>query len=467
MECKILSKHRKTKFMRYSKKLMLSMLLLVISIGMASAQCTNICELDFQNDNEADPTGNGFFTSSDGFIADGNSPTATLAYDVFDLASGDCNTAPDGITDITLTLTIEPVFDAYGLAVGQAGTGGTAREIFFDGVGIKTRTDFEQSPANGSGNTGFASTTGDVYCYTYNVTYGTAQLASDVEVQLSSINTAGQIFESANLIFLDAGGAPYGTAMYNGFYDVAAGGVPGGGSNGCGTNVVNATPWTTTGSVFLAASTGSITTSVAPNTGTYCFPEEGTSGPNNGGGAGISVNGDDPTEGGLASTDIVSGFIYTVCLEDIAVNCSGTNNLSTNLPGGSTNDCSDPAGTNATNTNFVNTLSHVDLCNGSAPIVCNLTASVNATDVTCNGDADGTATATPSGGTVPYSYLWSNAGTTAMISGLSGGTYTVTITDDNNCTAVGSAIVNEPAVVDPPTVPGRRRRNHDHLFRNL
>jgi hypothetical protein len=54
---------------------------------------------------------------------------------------------------------------------------------------------------------------------------------------------------------------------------------------------------------------------------------------------------------------------------------------------------------------------------------------------------DGKATAVPYGGTAPYTYHWSNGGTTAQITGLSAGTYFVTVTDQNGCTAVGSATV--------------------------
>ena len=54
----------------------------------------------------------------------------------------------------------------------------------------------------------------------------------------------------------------------------------------------------------------------------------------------------------------------------------------------------------------------------------------------------GTAQTTPSGGTSPYTYLWSNAATTPGITGLSAGSYTVTVTDANNCTVSGSGLIS-------------------------
>ena len=48
---------------------------------------------------------------------------------------------------------------------------------------------------------------------------------------------------------------------------------------------------------------------------------------------------------------------------------------------------------------------------------------------------DGTATASVSGGTAPYSYLWTPSGQTgATASGLSAGTYNLDVTDANGCT---------------------------------
>ncbi len=71
-----------------------------------------------------------------------------------------------------------------------------------------------------------------------------------------------------------------------------------------------------------------------------------------------------------------------------------------------------------------------------------LTASCTSTIATC-GNSDGTATATASGGTIPYSYSWSNGMTGAGISGIPSGAYTVTVTDANNCTKTASATVSD------------------------
>ncbi|MFH2096316.1 MAG: SprB repeat-containing protein, partial [Bacteroidota bacterium] len=69
-------------------------------------------------------------------------------------------------------------------------------------------------------------------------------------------------------------------------------------------------------------------------------------------------------------------------------------------------------------------------------------------DITCNGDCDGSIDLTVSGGTPPYNVLWSNGATTTDISGLCNGSYTVTITDANGCTAVAGPWM----MTDPPAL---------------
>ena len=56
-------------------------------------------------------------------------------------------------------------------------------------------------------------------------------------------------------------------------------------------------------------------------------------------------------------------------------------------------------------------------------------------------NGNGTATASATGGTSPYTYLWSDGQSTATASGLSSGSYDVTVTDANGCTDVTSVSV--------------------------
>jgi hypothetical protein len=76
-----------------------------------------------------------------------------------------------------------------------------------------------------------------------------------------------------------------------------------------------------------------------------------------------------------------------------------------------------------------------------------LTATASHTDITCFGFNDGTANVVAGGGTAPYTYLWSNGATTAAISGLMPGAYSVVVTDANSCVANDAVTVLEPTVL--------------------
>ncbi len=70
-----------------------------------------------------------------------------------------------------------------------------------------------------------------------------------------------------------------------------------------------------------------------------------------------------------------------------------------------------------------------------------LTANATTTGLTAAGANDGTATASPTGGTGPFTFAWSNptgaSGATAQtITGLASANYTVSVTDSNGCVAV-------------------------------
>lgn len=66
------------------------------------------------------------------------------------------------------------------------------------------------------------------------------------------------------------------------------------------------------------------------------------------------------------------------------------------------------------------------------------------TNPLCYGDNNGTATATPIGGSGPFNYAWSNLDNTQTIYSLSFGTYSVTVTDGMGATATGTVTLTQP-----------------------
>ncbi|MBI4649041.1 MAG: T9SS type A sorting domain-containing protein [Bacteroidia bacterium] len=76
-----------------------------------------------------------------------------------------------------------------------------------------------------------------------------------------------------------------------------------------------------------------------------------------------------------------------------------------------------------------------------------LTATIAGTNILCNGDADGAANLTVTGGTSPYGFYWSTTDNTEDISGLTAGSYTVTVTDGNGCTATAGITISEPTAL--------------------
>ena len=67
---------------------------------------------------------------------------------------------------------------------------------------------------------------------------------------------------------------------------------------------------------------------------------------------------------------------------------------------------------------------------------------VNDSSSTDSTSSSGSATAMDTLGHAPYTYLWSNGDTTVTITGLSAGTYYVTVTDQNLCTVTDSTVIH-------------------------
>jgi gliding motility-associated-like protein len=79
---------------------------------------------------------------------------------------------------------------------------------------------------------------------------------------------------------------------------------------------------------------------------------------------------------------------------------------------------------------------YTDTINEPLPLLANAVI----TDAKCGLD-NGIITVTPSGGSLPYSFLWSSSASSSTISSLVAGDYTITVTDSRSCTVVDTFTV--------------------------
>ncbi|HTB06708.1 MAG TPA: T9SS type A sorting domain-containing protein [Bacteroidia bacterium] len=79
-------------------------------------------------------------------------------------------------------------------------------------------------------------------------------------------------------------------------------------------------------------------------------------------------------------------------------------------------------------------------------IGCSVTASVTTTPYYCAANA-GTATVTAANGVPPYTYLWSNGQTSSNCTGLTVGTYSVTVKDSNGCSTTSSCSISSSSLI--------------------
>ncbi|MFM2306829.1 MAG: hypothetical protein RLZZ367_1498, partial [Bacteroidota bacterium] len=69
------------------------------------------------------------------------------------------------------------------------------------------------------------------------------------------------------------------------------------------------------------------------------------------------------------------------------------------------------------------------------------------TNVYCAGGNDGAVNTTVTGGVLPYVFAWSNSANTEDLSNITAGTYTLTVTDANGCSATGSYVITQPTAI--------------------
>jgi hypothetical protein len=213
--------------------------------------------------------------------------------------------------------------------------------------------------------------------------------------------------------------------------------------NGSNTGAAQSTPSGGTPAYTFAWSNGATTSSISSlSAGTYTLTVTDAHGCNATG----SVTITQPSAALLANVTLVNN-----------ISCNGNNNGSTqSAPSGGTPTYIYSWSNGATTSSISGlsagayTLTVTDAygctATGSVTITQPSALLANATitsNVNCNNNNSGSIQSAPSGGTPAYTYTWSNGATTSSISSLSAGSYTVTVTDHNGCTATAAATITQ------------------------
>jgi len=220
------------------------------------------------------------------------------------------------------------------------------------------------------------------------------------------------------------------------------------------------------------ASTGSATINASGGTGTLTYawtPSGGTTATANGLAAGnytctvTDANGCTQTQ----AVNITQGPAINASATSTDATCGASNGSATvNASGGTgtlTYSWAPSGGTAATANSlaagsYTCTITDANGCTQIASTTVNNTNGPTVTpqpqtDVSCNGGANGSASVTVSGGTLPYTYAWSpTGGTGASASGLNAGSYTVTVTDNSGCISTQVFNITEPPAVSASIV---------------
>jgi hypothetical protein len=313
------------------------------------------------------------------------------------------------------------------------------------GTGTKTITNISPSAGSISG----LSVTG-LLANTYTVTVRDANSCSaTVTVMISqppALTLSGLVTSnyngaqiscsgSTNGAITLTGGGGTGTLTYSG-PGMQSGNVFSG--LGAGTHVftvTDASSCTKTASVTITAPTA-VSASIASQTAVSCFGgNNGSVTVNASGGTGTKTvtNVSGPSAGtisGLVVSNLTAGT-YTFTVTD-ANGCTATTTATVSQP-----------------TQLLAGLSAVGTFNGF--------------NIACNGGSTGQVQATALQGTAPYTYAFdaeqTPGGMTSIRTGLAAGTHTVTITDNNGCTATAVVVLTQPsaavslAVVGTPNSP--------------
>lgn len=141
-----------------------------------------------------------------------------------------------------------------------------------------------------------------------------------------------------------------------------------------------------------------------------------------------------------------------------AINCFGvaTGAINPGIAGGTapytyawSNGATTPTLSNVVAGTYVLTVTDGQLCTDTYSYTVNqpasaVSVSLSGTDIKCFGDATGAIVSNATGGSPGYTYVWNTGATTANLSSIIAGNYSITVTDSKGCTANASITLNQP-----------------------
>lgn len=173
-----------------------------------------------------------------------------------------------------------------------------------------------------------------------------------------------------------------------------------------------------------------------------------------------------------ASTSVSEPQALNVSETHTGVSCSGSSDgvINLNATGGTgayNYTWNDGATSSSRNNlgfgNYSVTVSDNNQCSVSLSITISQASTIEVfnvkTDISCYQGRDGNIDISARGGNQPYSFKWNDGANTEDRSQIPAGTYTITVTDANQCTATASISINEPSAlaftqqVNQPTCP--------------
>lgn len=235
------------------------------------------------------------------------------------------------------------------------------------------------------------------------------------------------------------------------------------------TNSLSATTSATAASCTTNNGTATVTPSGGSGNYTYSWsPSGGNAATATGLGAGTYTCTITDVNSGCVTTAVVSvpnagGVNSTQSVTNITCNAAGNGSASVTASGGSgiyTYSWAPSGGNAATATNlspgtYTCTITDSNGCTSTQAVTITqppaITATNSVTNVLCNGNSDGSATVTASGGTGTLTYSWTPAGgNAAAATNLPAGSYTCTITDANGCSTTSQATITQPNALSAP-----------------